>query len=420
MRTPNIPPPDVNKRSDDNLITQTRRYKVITPLFGGGVKPGEADPVTVVRATEVRGHLRFWWRAMNVGRFQSIADLKRDEGQIWGSTETPSRVLVDIPVRSVDQGTPEIAFRVVREDKVKLVASPNLAPYAAFPFLPDKVEQKRVGWESEPVLVNTAFVLGLRYPESLRADVESALWAWETFGGIGARTRRGFGALQWQDSPNSYLAQPAEVERQIRARLAQLPLQSDELDLVPSLNPQLNLKITKAFSDPIAAWKDLISALQQFRQDRYGKKFGRSKWPEANEIRRLHGLPPKLPDGIQESSLVRKFPRAAFGLPIVFHMAHDQEIADDPLLEGVPNQNTGAKYDRLASPLILRPLACAGGKYVGLATILHAPTEPPRGLRLKGAPGDPAVSAKLSQSEAQQIEPLDGNRDVLQAFLDWL
>lgn len=418
MRTPQSEPPEVQKRPDNDFITETRRYKLITPLFGGGVEPQMADPITVVRASEVRGYLRFWWRAINIGQFHTVTELRQRESEIWGSTEAPSQTQVKLIDSETKPGTPEVAFRVDRPKRE--TPSDKIAPYAAFPLLPDKEEQRRVGWMSEPVQVGIQFTVELRYLQTMEAEIQSALWAWETFGGIGARTRRGFGALQWQDSPNLYPPQPAEVERRIRTRLMQLAGQPGELDNVPSLIPQLNLKITKAFDDPIAAWKDLISALQRFRQDRYGKKFGLSKWPEANEIRRLHELPPRLPEGVQETKLVPKFPRSAFGLPIVFHMAHDPEISKDPNLEGIPDQNSGAKYDRLASRLILRPLACSGGKSVGLAAILHAPSQPPTGLRLRDAPGDPVVIARLTRAEAQQIEPLNGNTNVLQAFLDWL
>lgn len=418
MRTPATTPPSVARRTEDHHITETRRYKVITPLFGGGVTPGEADPVTVVRATEVRGHLRFWWRAINVSRYRTLADLKRHEHDIWGSTEVPSSVQVKLIDSETNQGTFEVAFQV--DGSRKVTPSDKIAHYAAFPLLPDKDEQRRVGWKSEPLLLDVQFTLEIRYPKSVMTHVQSALWAWETFGGIGARTRRGFGALQWLDTPNSYPPQTSQVDRQIRAQLVQLTTEPGSLSQVPALIPTLRFKITSALDDPITVWKGLISALQQFRQDRYGKRFGLSKWPEANEIRRLNGLKPKLPNGQSESGLVRKFPRAAFGLPIVFHMAHDRDISSDALLEGQPDQANDNKYDRLASPLILRPLACAGGKYVGLAAILHAPSEPPNGLRLAGAPGSPVVRSKLSSAEAKQIDPLDGNPDVLQAFLDWL
>ena len=78
MRTPSKSPSAIEKRAEDKRITQVRRYKVITPLFGGGVDPAKADPVTVVRATEIRGHLRFWWRATRGGQFEGNLDKMRE------------------------------------------------------------------------------------------------------------------------------------------------------------------------------------------------------------------------------------------------------------------------------------------------------------------------------------------------------
>nr|WP_235283788.1 MULTISPECIES: type III-B CRISPR module RAMP protein Cmr1 [Thermus] len=68
------------------LVKVERTYRLLTPLFGGGVEPRLADPVTVVRGTEVRGQLRFWWRA--VRGWQAEGDLKRLfdlEAAIFGS-----------------------------------------------------------------------------------------------------------------------------------------------------------------------------------------------------------------------------------------------------------------------------------------------------------------------------------------------
>ena len=106
-----------------------------------------------------------------------------------------------------------------------------------------------------------------------------------------------------------------------------------------------------------------------------------------------------------------KFPRAQFGLPIIFQFKDDDDPSNTTL--------QGAHHDRLASPLILRPIVCKQGA-VGLAVALDAPTKPPGGWVLKDAPGNPAVSARVSKGEALSIPPLDGEPDVLKAFLDYL
>ena len=44
------------RRDGARVLAWERTYTLLTPLFGGGVEPREADPVSVVRATAVRGH----------------------------------------------------------------------------------------------------------------------------------------------------------------------------------------------------------------------------------------------------------------------------------------------------------------------------------------------------------------------------
>ena len=87
------------------------------------------------------------------------------------------------------------------------------------------------------------------------------------------------------------------------------------------------------------------------------------------------------------------------------------------------------KYiERLASPIILRPIACSDGT-LGLALVLeweklNASDEqfiPPGGLLLKGETKDYfPLKSDLTASEAHNIPPLDGEPDVLQAFLNYL
>jgi len=397
--------PDLNQRRAGDktiaLVTQVRRYELITPLFGGGVEPGVADPVTVIRGSEIRGHLRFWWRACRGGQFGgSLTRMKEAEDLLWGAASTerkprPSQVQVDVEI--TNSGQEEQPF----EKRTRAYPNWRDLAYAAFPL------QETLG----KVRTGVAFTLTLTFPQSQQADVEAALWAWETFGGIGARTRRGFGALRNLDSS---LPQANAIQQFIQTGLQQHVTAGTWPSGVPHLSQNPRMRITSAHPNAKAAWEYLIRRLKNFRQSRNPgtapNRPGRSKWPEPDEIRRLmcqrsslHATP---------LSTVRKFPRAAFGLPIVFHFK-DTGDPDDTMLQG-------RDHDRLASPLILRPLVCANGQAVGLALILDGTDLPPGGLMLKNAPGNPTVHANLTSGEASAIPPLGGNTDVLQAFLNTL
>ena len=67
----------------------------------------------------------------------------------------------------------------------------------------------------------------------------------------------------------------------------------------------------------------------------------------------------------------------------------------------------------------MRPLSVKG-QLLGLAVVLQGPRVPPGGLALKGIPSDPQPEPTLTPAEAGRIEPLDGEPDVLKAFLNTL
>jgi len=167
-----------------------------------------------------------------------------------------------------------------------------------------------------------------------------------------------------------------------------------------------------------AAWQYLFRRLKNFRQARHdndrGQPFGRSKWPEPDAIRDITGE--SATKHSRRRLTFNKFPRAKFGLPIIF------QFKDIDIRPNDPGQTTlqGKESDRLSSPLILRPIACENNRAVGLAAILNGPTDPPGGLILTGAFGERPVDSRLLPLEANQIEPLHGVTDVLQAFLDYL
>lgn len=442
-----MPPPvrpQFNQRKTENgtveLVNQIRSYELITPMFGGGVIPGESDPVTIVRGSEIRGQLRFWWRACKGGRYNGdLRGMKRAENEIWGAASTekkPMQSQVEIAIFVEHDGEMEHPFEVVADQrtrgmdkpKPKLKINESVAPaYAAFPLQPSEKEMRvgGIGMKTKTVRTKVRFTLKITYPKKYCGEVEAALWAWETFGGIGARTRRGFGALKLVGVDNKPVAPPRtdEVEAKIREGLKKHVIKGIWPPGVPCLSLNQRMKITSGFKESKAAWKYLIKQLREFRQSRYQetspKQPGRSRWPEPDEIRRLTGC--RCDRHATPVSLVRKFPRAAFGLPIIFHFK-DEKTGDpyDTKLH-FRNYENLKDYERLASPLILRPVACADGA-VGLAIVLEGTGIAmfPGGLVLRkneDADVNWSVDAIIDPQEAHKIPPLDGELDVLQAFL---
>src|ERR1017187_8727239 len=143
---------------------------VAAPMFGGGVSPGKVDPTMMIRPSAVRGHLRFWWRATRGAEIAAVDQLRQDESALWGATEQRSLVEVSVSVTHRGSAYPP-------RDALK---------YVLFPF---------TGSEGSPGREGVRFTLHVRCPSFRRPEVVEALRAWVNFGGVGARTRRGCGAL---------------------------------------------------------------------------------------------------------------------------------------------------------------------------------------------------------------------------------
>lgn len=436
MRTPKISPPAVAVQPKEGIITQVRTYRLITPLFGGGVEAGKYDPITPIRGTAIRGHLRFWWRACRGGKFGGSLDaMKAAEDAIWGAaanTETgtgPSQVQVVVQV--ANDGKDVHPFEVVPDKNNKPQTKPDakssVPAYAAFPLQPTREELRDgyVGMPTRAVRKGISFSLTITFSEQHRADVEAALWAWETFGGIGARTRRGFGAL-WlervmeQERPVQ-IDRPRDshaVETWIRQKLKEHVFDGSYPDNVPHLSSKTRFEVVSQTQQSVSGeWNALIEKLQKFRQQRRNKEgnpnsYGHSDWPEPNAIRRKVGRNAR---GPHANRRVDAFPRAQFGVPIIFHMPHDDDMS-------ITLQGEGKDKDRLASPLILKPFAYQKDKAIGLALVLEG-VHLPEPLALMG---DDVPDAKreakpsVSSDDAKRIPPLKGQTDILQAFLNFL
>jgi len=422
-------PPQIKKK-ETGRITLTRQYQLITPLFGGGVTANEVDIKNPIRGTAVRGQLRFWWRATRGGQFGKggLAAMKIREDEIWGSTDGVSKIA--ITVTEATSGKPYIVPN-------GNVGDPN-SPlgYVAFPLRDSKGQ----------VYEGVSFTLQIECPKEYRPDLKATLWAWETFGGIGARTRRGFGALYCTDvqlqidgkkfKNNNwvweYSSQNSESE--IIDYMEKFITKTDFPDDIPCLDQNANrTHTTPAIEHAETAWKDLIDSLKRFRQNRapdaQGRLFGRSRWPDPDAIRELTGqsLTARGHDTpvYTHPDIDQKFPRAAFGLPIVFEFHRDQR-GNTSNTDPVTTELKPMDYQRRASRLILRPLKCSDGSFVGVATILQGPIIPPGGLELKNSPKNPVSGAEQLDpvTEAPQIQAkhpnYNGKADILQAFLDQL
>lgn len=179
-----------NKRETTEL-----QLKLITPMFGGGYKTREVDLTQPICPAAIRGHLRHWWHANAGAKYATVQELHGAETALWGGASTKENSAVGkvaIRVEITSLGQPAPYREVAPESKAK---DGPLHGYFLFPYQ----EQKNLNLPAATGRKDVAFTLRITMDTSLsdaqREEVETALKAWIAFGGVGARTRRGCGAL---------------------------------------------------------------------------------------------------------------------------------------------------------------------------------------------------------------------------------
>ena len=154
---------------------------LITPMFGGGVEAGKVDRDMPIRASGIRGQLRFWWRLL-YGSQDSRATF-RDECALWGGISSQGPRASDVTVQV--KGGPVSSGQLDRKGHLGIPA------YTLILERNDDPELLKPGY---------AFELALRFKPTMKSAqcqqvLDSLRW-WANFAGVGARTRRGLGAVQ--------------------------------------------------------------------------------------------------------------------------------------------------------------------------------------------------------------------------------
>lgn len=425
-------------QSTEQISQQERSYELLTPLVGGSPDPQVSDPLSVIRATEIRGQLRFWWRACYGGNYATIEEMKTAEDKLWGKAHTKDEkgpaFHETIQLCIIDPAcVPKPAFEYNWDEKKRDwrgKADDNIPEYAAFslqtPTVPDQ-DKKPI---PRLMFTDVTFQLTIQFPTNKLKEIEGAFWAWETFGGLGGRTRRGFGALRQH---NQYAEDPApqapkDVTEWIQAQciafdvskkaapgntpcLAQIASATKKGNTLQSNDkPILGVTPGTGASEAKTVWKDLIKKLKDFRQIPKN-----SPWPETKTIKKLIEQGCKTIS--EQTEPIGNFPKAALGLPINFHNAKTNE--------GWVLQGADEGRERFASPLILRPLYCLNNRYAGIAFVLtnrELPAKNPVLFKIVEDKEDKKVKigdaqTNVPMNNAEFLQYLGNEADVVLAFM---
>lgn len=376
---PNVPTKNLPQlRREQKLSFQLR---LVTPAFLGGAEARVVDPYTPLRVPSVRGQLRMWFRAavasclgvapgpsadLKKRQAAMITELKRIETSVFGSTTTPSQVSLG-PVT----GGP----RPVQYPSPDPKKSPGLR-YLGYGLF------ESTGATCLPQGSSYSLCVHVK-EEALVPLVAATVWLWTALGGLGARSRRGWGSLtltkvegppgiaSWQklcrpvESPeglsNLQGKGIAAVQDAIIAYLRRDDRRVPDEMLadgcvghaqIRSLDAMARVMLPEVDEEPLQVLERVGERFRSFRSS-----LARSKpLPDYALVKASlgHGAPP-----------ASEVPRAAFGLPLnfFFRSANDAKTSFTPEFEG-------QALDRLASPLIFRVHPVQAGARTKYAVML--------------------------------------------------
>jgi CRISPR-associated protein Cmr1 len=323
------------KKSDDHsggsFIEMKLTLELLTPQYGGGVQAGELDEQA--RPSGIKGQIRYWWRLLK----------QQSQHGIFGAA-----------VNEKEGGRSNVLLRC---SKWKKFSKSNIAKASK--------SQKRNGLsygldvlsnDDAPLRTQGQFTLTVKLSremlsEEQRQEVSEALAWWLAFGGIGARTRRGFGQLKVIKQENDHdaprLTDPVAYLLSQKPRVADCA--DDQFELFLFANGD------KSSQSALQALNEGLDRYREFRQDLnkgIRSPYGRSKWPEPDAIRTLGGT--SHPEHRPEHKAGEVFPRAAFGLPLL------TKFKDSDVKHGDPQQTVAMASvqgqqdmsERMASPMI--------------------------------------------------------------------
>lgn len=172
-------------------------YRVTTPLFCGSAAPEEKPEL---RLPSFKGALRFWWRAVAWSRHGGdLKKIREQEARLFGSSDTgQSRLLMqwsDIP-----------KWNVVAKDEILRSANSRVVGdgcrylgYGVMEAFASQAKGTQAGQLTRPCIVAPLdFTIRMRARKLESAQVETlehALIALGTLGGLGAKSRKGYGSL---------------------------------------------------------------------------------------------------------------------------------------------------------------------------------------------------------------------------------
>ena len=155
---------------------EKREYEceIVTPLFLSGADPKKAE----LRVPPIKAAMRFWWRALYGS--DDIEDMAKRESEIFGSTEQKSILKIQVIDKALNLSQAEL-------DKGKF----NIYEYLGYGY--------RVGRDIKTYFADGRLKIQITFKKADRDQIINALGFLIYYGGLGSKSRNGFGCLHCEN-----------------------------------------------------------------------------------------------------------------------------------------------------------------------------------------------------------------------------
>ncbi len=377
------------------MIELKAKFRIVTPLFMSGSDKFKAE----LRVPSIKGVLRFWWRALALERLGSVSKVREDESCIFGSAGNDvgqSRVHLSLmlPENVVQYKDPILKYA----DGEPVGPGARYLGYGVVEAVPSKKRNTREGQILRSCLKYPFDgILNILIKNGTNEDdiksVVAALIAMGLFGGLGSRSRKGYGSFNLAElkfGDEVLYKTPKDVE-ELKNGIESF-FKNYGIKAYPNLPPYTaysdctRIDIADKGPDPLRLLNSVGEAMQMYRSwGRNGKVNGKDS--ERN-FKDDHDL------AIESiKTKVSTHPRrAVFGLPHNYYFSSYQEKVDVK----------PARLERRASPLFIHIQELSNGQYAAVTTILPAEFLP-SGERIR---------------VGHSVVPLHVDFEVLHEFLD--
>ena len=172
--------------------------EIVTPMFLGGANTTDAE----LRVPSIKGMLRFWWRA--ICGIESLEEMKKTEAEIFGSTEQKASFSIQVVNSNNINSMLELKEKGEKfEVHGHYVSIIDYLSYGTYKY------EKRKGnvYFKQHIAPGSSFSLKFQfYNNELKDDILRAFYFFIAYGGLGSRSRNGFGSLYIKNNDNKMRA----------------------------------------------------------------------------------------------------------------------------------------------------------------------------------------------------------------------